>query len=108
VQRFNTQGSSAIVDKRRKNGGQTALLDKTQGERLRTCILEEKPPDGGLWTGPKIAQWISDTTGKKVHPHRGWKYSQRLGLSLLVPRPRHRACATPKEQMAFKKNFPVK
>ena len=105
VHRFNTQGSYGVEDRRRDNGGHMALLTKTQVAKLRTCILTKKPPDGGLWTGPKIARWISDTTGKKVHPHRGWKYSQRLGLSLLVPRPTHAEGATPAEQATFKKNF---
>ncbi len=108
VHRFNTQGSYGVEDRRCDNGGHMVLLTKPQQQKLRACILEEKPPDGGLWTGPKIARWIGDITGKKVHPHRGWKYSQRLGLSLLVPRPAHTESATPAEQTAFKKNSPTR
>lgn len=104
VHRFNTHGSKGVEDRRKGNGGHMALLTETQQQQLRTCILEKSPPDGGLWTGPKIANWIRDITGKKVHPHRGWKYSQRLGLSLIVPRPAHEEAATPAAQALFKKN----
>ena len=62
------------------------------------------PPDGGLWTGPKVAAWIGRETGRAhVHPQRGWAYLRRLDQSWQTPRPHHEQAATPEEQEAFKK-----
>ncbi len=68
-------------------------------------VLGGPAPDGGLWTGPKVAAWIEEKTGTKTHPQRGWVYLKRLGFSLRRPRPRH-AKADPEEQETFKKTSP--
>ena len=82
-------------------------VDEREDERhARQRHLDQPPPDGGLWTGPKIAAWMAATLGRPVHPQRGWEMLQRLGLRPKVPRPRH-AKADPAAQAAFKKSFPV-
>ncbi|MEO0949674.1 MAG: winged helix-turn-helix domain-containing protein, partial [Cyanobacteria bacterium J06641_5] len=57
-------------------------------ERTREA-LQEQPPDGDLWDGPKVAQWMSDLLGRPIHPQRGWEYLKTLGMSRRRPRPAH-------------------
>ncbi len=40
--------------------------------------LQGPAPDGGIWTGPKVAQWIAAKTGKRIYRQRGWEYLRRL------------------------------
>ena len=71
-------------------------------EELRD-VVSEPPPDGGLWTGRKVARWISGRIGRTVSPQRGVEYLRRLDLTRQLPRP-----ANPKaslyEQARFKKS----
>jgi hypothetical protein len=59
-------------------------------------------PDGGLWTGRKVACWITGRIGRTVSPQRRVEYLRRLDLTRQVPRQ-----ANPKaslyEQGRFKK-----
>lgn len=81
-----------------------ALLSAAQQEELDQAL--QSPPDGGLWSGPKVAQWIAQKTGRgQVHPQRGWDYLQRLNYSGQRPHPRH-ANADEAAQAAFKKLAP--
>jgi hypothetical protein len=79
----------------------TLLLDPAQVEELRD-VVSAPPPDGGLWTGRKVARWITGRIGRKVSPQRGVESLRRLDLTRQVPRP-----ANPKaslyEQARFKK-----
>src|SRR4051794_30896798 len=66
--------------------------------------LREPPPDGGLWTSPKVAAWMAGELGlTAVLPQRGWEALKAIGWSVQKPRPRHPAAATPEEREAFKK-----
>jgi transposase len=98
--RYNNEGPAGLGDRRHDNPGGTFILSVEQLEQ----DLDAGAPDGGLWTGPKVAHWIEVYTGHKVHPQRGWEYLKRLGYSKRVLRPRH-AKADPAVQEAFKKNF---
>jgi len=104
VRRYNEGGSEALGDRRRENPGGKFLLDEQRRRELAEA-LEGPAPDGGLWTGPKVAEWIEAKTGKRTHPQRGWVYLKRLGYSLKRPRPRHHK-ADQEEQEAFKKTSP--
>jgi len=104
VRRYNAGGPEALGDRRRENPGGKFLLDEDRRRELAEA-LEGPTPDGGLWTGPKVASWIEEKTGKRTHPQRGWVYPKRLGYSLKSPRPRHYK-ADPQEQEAFKKTSP--
>lgn len=104
VRRYNQQGSQALADQRHTNPGAASILSSEQQAHL-TQILDAPPPDGGLWTGPKVAHWIEAQTGRKVHLQRGWDYLKRLEFSKRVLRPRH-AKADPAAQAEFKKNSP--
>ncbi len=101
VYRYNALGVEGLKDRRQDNGSQP-YLDTKGLERLRAA-LNQPPEDGGLWSGPKVAQWISKVVGQQVRNATGWHYLKRLKWSWKVPRPRHAAAATPQEAAAYKK-----
>jgi transposase len=59
IQRWNTQGAEGIRDRRHDIVGGPALLSREQQEELRAA-LREPPADAGLWSGPKVAQWMQE------------------------------------------------
>jgi transposase len=103
VRTYNRDGRSAIANRRYGRVVRSrALLDHQAQQELEQA-LQSPPADGGQWSGPKVAQWIAQKTGRAhVHPQRGWDYLKRLGYSLQRPRPRH-AKADSAAQEAFKK-----
>jgi transposase len=103
IHRYNAQGHQALADKRHGHPGAAPMLDRAQQAQLEDLLDNSKAPDGGCWTGPKIARWIEPQTGREhVHDQRGWDYLTRLGFSAQTPRPRHKE-ANAAEQAAFKK-----
>jgi transposase len=90
VGRYNEAGVEGLGDLRRFNPGSRPLLDAENRERLDRA-LDDPPPDGGLWTGRLVAQWICGLLGRLVSPRRGRDYLRRLGFTRQVPRPRHAA-----------------
>ncbi len=83
-----------IAKKEAHTGGKKPLLNKEQLVELVELAelaeaLKEKPADGGIWTGAKIARWIEKKTGReKVWEQRGWDYLKKLGYSWQRPRPK--------------------
>jgi transposase len=102
VKRYNRLGVKGLKDLRHENPGQERVLSQAQEESL-VKTLEKDAPGLGLWTGPKVATWITQKTKQKVSSVTGWQYLRRLGYSLQVPRPQHRKAATQEEQASFKK-----
>jgi transposase len=101
ARRYNQQGPAGLEDRRHRNPGATGLLSMAQRAAL-AAALQRPPSDGGVWTGPKAAAWMTATLGRRVHAQRGWEALRRLGWTSKVPRPRH-AKADPTAQAAFKK-----
>ena len=101
VRRYNAEGAQGVADRRHGNPGAAPLLPTDQQAALRAA-LAHPAPDGGLWTGPKVARWMANRLGRPVGAQRGWEYLRRLGLTPQVPRPRH-AQADPAAQGAFKR-----
>jgi transposase len=104
ARRYNEGGAPALGDRRHQNPGGRFLLTEDERRELAEA-LEGPAPDGGLWSGPKVASWIEEKTGTKTYPQRGWVYLKRLGYSLKSPRPRHKK-ADEEAQEAFKKTSP--
>jgi transposase len=102
VRRYNQAGPDALGDGRHANPGGQPILSLEEQERLRTA-LTGAAPDGGLWTGPKVATWIEAETGHRAYPQLGWLYLVRLGARLKRPRPQH-AKADPEAVAAFPKD----
>ena len=105
AQRYNQQGPAGLGDRRHRNPGAAGLLSAAEQAEL-TRALAHPPPDGGSWSGPKVAAWMATTLGRPVHPQRGWELLCRLGWTPKIPRPRH-AKADPRAQAAFKKTSPL-
>jgi transposase len=108
VRCYNEQGPTAMRNRRREQTPPPPhpLLDAAQQEALRQA-LAARAPDGGLWNGPKVAQWIKERTGREhVHPQRGWDYLRRLEHSPHIPRPRSEQ-ADPAAQAAFQESSPI-
>jgi transposase len=102
VRRYNEGGPDGLGDRRRGNAGAKPLLGAADEAALRAA-LAEPPPDGGLWTGPKVAAWMAARLGRGVWPQRGWDYLRKLGHSPQVPRPRNAKAASPEAQAEYKK-----
>jgi transposase len=101
VWRYNDHGVDGLGDRRHDNQGAARLLDEAQQERLRAA-LAKPPPDQGLWTGRKVAQWMAGHLGRLISPQRGVEYMRRLDFTPQMPRPCH-VGADWLEQQAFKK-----
>jgi winged helix-turn helix protein len=77
AQRYVELGAASLVDRRAFAPGAAPLLSAAEQLELRQA-LQHGPPDGGEWTGPKVARWIAAKTGKSVHRQRGLEYLRRL------------------------------
>src|SRR5687767_4100407 len=103
--RYNAGGPQALGDLRRRNGTSPSVLRPDLLEKLK-ARLREPPPDGGLWTSPKVAAWMAGELGRAaVLPQRGWEALKAIHGSVQKPRPRHPAAATPEQREAFKKSW---
>ena len=80
AQRYRERGSAGLADGWQRSVGAAPILSEEQQRDLRQA-LQKRAPDGGVWTGPKVARWIAARTGKRVHRQRGWEYLRRLGRS---------------------------
>jgi transposase len=103
--RYNAEGLDALGDLRRRNGTSPSVLRPDLLDKLK-ARLREPPPDGGLWTGPKVAAWMAGERGRAaVLPQRGWEALKAIKWSGQKPRPRHPAAATPEACETFKKSW---
>src|ERR671912_920616 len=77
VGRYNEAGVDGLGDLRRFNPG--SMLDAAKLEHLDRAF-DDPPPDGGLWTGWRVAQWMLGRLGRPVLPRRGGGGPHRLGV----------------------------
>jgi transposase len=108
VQRYNQEGPAGVRDRRleQRPPAREPLVTAEQLQELADAV-QGPAPGGGLWTGPLVAQWIAEKTGRDhVAPQRGHDYLKRLRMSPQVPRPRHHA-ADPAAQAAFQQSSPT-
>lgn len=103
VKRYNAHAAEGLRERRADNAGAEPLLSAEQRDALELA-LRSAAPDGGPWSGPKVAAWIAAATGREaVYAQRGWDYLRRLGYTAQTPRPRHRR-ADAEAQEALKKS----
>ena len=88
VGRYNQLGVDGLKDRRHQHQGPETLLSEID-QALLWQALQEPPIDGGLWNGPKVAEWMSDHLERPIHPQRGWEYLRSFEMRLKVPRPAH-------------------
>jgi transposase len=80
VKRYNAEGPTSVKNrsKDRQPPPPRSLLTVEQQEELQQ-ILRSPAPDGGAWSGPKVARWIAEKTGRdRIWPQRGWEYLKRF------------------------------
>ncbi|MFM2313376.1 MAG: hypothetical protein RLZZ04_2652, partial [Cyanobacteriota bacterium] len=111
LKRYNQDGVAGVKNRKNQTSnharGKRKLLSKQQLEKL-TLAIEQKPADGGIWTGVKVARWIEKETGEeKVWNQRGWDYLKKCSYSWQNPRPQHLK-GDKLEQEIFKTNLPSK
>lgn len=102
LKRWNASGPDGLADRRKAtNGGRAKLTPAPQAEVYEA--LQGRPPDDGLWTGPKLAALVRDRYGISVCEQTGRGWLRRLGFTLQVPRPSHPEAAPPAQQRAWKR-----
>jgi transposase len=101
VRRYNARGPAA-VERNAGGQGRAPRLSAAQQEQLQAELLG-RAPDGGLWTGPKLARRIAELTGQPMHKATGWEWLRKLGFTPQRPRPCNRQAASAQEQAAWKK-----
>lgn len=101
LRRWNCLGADGLADRRRGNGA-APRLTPAQYSALRAA-LRRRPPDGGLWSGPKVARYVRDWWGVRACPRTGWQWLRDLGFTLQVPRPSHPRAADADARRRWKK-----
>jgi transposase len=102
ARRYNREGAASVARQQSTRPSHRAKVDHKLGKELDKA-LRRPAPDGGLWTAPKVAAWITEQIGQEVHPVTGWRAMRRLGFSLQVPRPANKRRSSQEEQAEFKK-----
>jgi transposase len=103
LKRWNEHGPDGLTDGRKGNGSESKLTDDRRAKLL--AALKKRPPDGGLWSGPKVVRYVRDTWGIEIVPQTGWKWLVDLGFTLRVPRPSHPKAADPAARKRWKKTY---
>ena len=88
VRSYNQLGVGALGDLRRHNPGAAPKLDDLQQAQLLQA-LQELAPDGGLWNGRKVADYIHESFGLTLSRQQGWAYLKQMEFRLRVPRNEH-------------------
>lgn len=96
-----TLNRTVLGDARHQNPGPEPKLDDVCCANLLQA-LRGVAPDGGLWNGRKVADYLSDLIGERISRQQGWEYLKQMRLRLRVPRPEHQE-ANPDEQETWKK-----
>ena len=65
VRGYNHLGPESLGAQRCKNTDADPLLNDVEQAQLWQA-LQQPPPDGGLWNGRKVADWMSELKGEKV------------------------------------------
>ena len=100
---YNRVGPETLGDGRQDNPGAASLLDDVQQANLWQA-LKGLAPDGGLWNGRKVADYLSELIAQPISRQQGWEYLKQMRMRLRVPRPQHQK-SDPDEQEAWKKKL---
>ena len=103
LKRWNERGPDGLTDGRKNNGSESKLDADRRAQLL--AALKKRPPDGGLWSGPKVAAFVRAKWNVGICPQTGWKWLVDLGFTLQVPRPSHPQAADPPTQKRWKKTY---
>ncbi len=102
IRRSNADGPRGLIDNHQVNpGGATRAILSVAEQQALAQALQDRPPDGGVWTAPKIARWVQEKTVKTMAAVTAWTELRRLGVALRRPRLPRAKRAEPEEQAAF-------
>ncbi|WP_204152628.1 helix-turn-helix domain-containing protein, partial [Leptolyngbya sp. CCY15150] len=65
VRDYNAHGPQCLGDGRRENPGAPPLLSEEQ-QALLLQVLRGEAPDGGLWNGRKVADYLSELLDQPI------------------------------------------
>lgn len=77
VKRYNELGVAGLGDRRHQNQGAKPIIDDVEQAQLWQA-LQGNAPDGGLWNGRKVADWLTSVTGRQVSRQRGWEILRQM------------------------------
>jgi len=100
---YNRIGPETLGDGRQSNPGAEAVLNDLQQANLWQA-LKGQAPDGGLWNGRKVAEYLSELIDQPISRQQGWEYLKQMRMRLRVPRPSHSETEEG-EQEAWKKKL---
>lgn len=103
LKRWNEHGPDGLTDGRKNNGSASKLTDGQRAQLL--AALKKRPPDGGLWSGPKVVRYVRATWSIEIAPQTGWTWLVDLGFTLQVPRPSHPKVADPAARRRWEKTY---
>ena len=86
ARRYNQEGPQGLIDRRSVHVGREPILSDIEQAHLGQALLG-LAPDGGLWNGRKVANWIEELIGQPIHRQRGWEYLRVQGATS-APEPR--------------------
>ena len=101
LHRWNADGPSGLTDRRAANGAAPKLSARRRA--ALDAALRRRPPDGGLWTGPKVVRYVRHRWAIGIGPTTAWRWLRELGFVLRVPRPAHPNAADPATRRRWKK-----
>ena len=78
ARRYNHDDAETVSRKQSTRPSHRAKMNQPLGKELEKALRSEAP-DGGLWTAPKVAAWITEKTGHEVHQTTAWRAMRRLG-----------------------------
>jgi transposase len=106
LRRYNEGGPEQLGDQRCHNGTVPSILTPEALAALQ-ARLKTSPDDGGVWTAPKVAQFLAQFhTLSQVHDQRGWEALIAIGYTVQKPRPRHPQAASKHDRAGLKKSWP--
>ena len=70
---YNRVGPETLGDGRHQNPGPKPKLDDVQQANLLQA-LRGLAPDGGLWNGRIVADYLSELIGQPISRQQGWEY----------------------------------
>jgi transposase len=98
---YNRVGPKTLGDGRVGNPGAAPILDDVQQANLWQA-LKGPAPDGGLWNGRKVGNYLSELIGQPISRQQGWEYLKQMRMRLRVPRPQHQE-GDPEEHSCLEK-----
>jgi transposase len=104
AKRYNTEGADGMRNRQCTHSHRAALLLSAEQLMELAAAVREAPPEGDVWTGRLVAEWMTRKLGRPVSAQVGWVYLVRLEGKRRTPRPRH-VLADPHQQAEFKKTF---